>query len=298
MIYPDLSPHTGHHGLLTEWIALPQGYALRGGARVHLEHLASTWRDSDMTILLSSEEFSRAGGRGGRVDFRDLRQIFFGYSFQVICVLRDQPGFLQSVYLELSRHGLPARPPLFLQDSVKTGQVDGLWCDYSGLYRQIREAFDPGEIHLIDYLSARRSPGGLSAAIWHRIFPNIDMPDAVKSPIWANASPPVLAVWAAQVVSGWTPPPPALLTAAQEAFALEYEAGRQSLFTRNERHMLKGQAEDWNRALTTLAQGDGISLAITSEDEDPNTIHREDIGQDYWIRLARRLSFACATDAA
>ena len=35
IVYPDLTPHSGHHGFLTDWIALPQVYALpKGGARL------------------------------------------------------------------------------------------------------------------------------------------------------------------------------------------------------------------------------------------------------------------------
>lgn len=62
VIYPDAGQHTGHHWALTDWIALPAAYTRRGGGVTGLTTLAERWRDTAATVLLSSEEFSRAGG--------------------------------------------------------------------------------------------------------------------------------------------------------------------------------------------------------------------------------------------
>lgn len=298
IVYPDLTPHSGHHGFLTDWIALPQVYALPKGGGASLKHLADTYRDTDTKILLSSEEFSRAGGRGGKVDFIALRKIFSGYQFQVLCVLRPQAEFLQSVYLELSRHSLPNRPPDYLKSCLESGQVDGLWCDYGGLYRQLREAFEPSEIFLIDYASARRSKDGLVGTIWRAISPEISDPTIVPDRNWANASPRVLPIWASQVVAGWTVPPAHLKDAAAEAFDLHFESRPQCLFTRQEHTALTAQLHLWNQGLQDLVYMDGAEFVLSIAAHDPATIHREDIDQEYWIRLARRLSFACSADAA
>jgi hypothetical protein len=65
VIYPALGRHTGHHGLLTDWIALSAAYQLPEGGIGTLRSLATEYVDSDETLFLSSEEFSREGGPRG-----------------------------------------------------------------------------------------------------------------------------------------------------------------------------------------------------------------------------------------
>lgn len=304
VIYPDLKKHTGHHGLLADWIALPAVYHLPGGGISYLRQLAQTWAGTDKTIFLSSEEFSRAGGRGGSVDFSALRRIFVNYELSVICVLRDQLSFLQSVYVELSRRSVPSRPPLFLRDAIETGQVDGLWCDYAGLYMGLRNNFAAEEIQLVDYAKARTDEAGLLNTILARIGPNsIQIPgdqNAKKGPEgWSNRSPEVLPVWAAQVIAGGAAPDPLLLRSTTEAFELEYGKGRtQSLFTREESKTARAHFERRNIALSELVGRDNKLFMLDLPPAFKGQMYRDDITQDLWIRIARRLSYAKVNDAA
>ncbi|EAQ03092.1 hypothetical protein OB2597_13148 [Pseudooceanicola batsensis HTCC2597] len=299
VVYPDLGRHTGHHGLLTDWIALPQAYRLPGGARAALEKLAADWRGTDRTLLLSSEEFSRAGGRGGRVDFNELRRIFSGYELTLICVLRDQKSFLQSVYLELARNGPPPRPPALVSEAMETSQVDGLWCNFNALYSGLRQTFAADEIRLLDYAAVRTAPGGLVSRLMEVICPGTNPEIPVLPPDgWSNVSPGVLPVWAAQVIAAGGPARPHLRRAAQEASDLEFGPDRpQCLFTREESARLDLHFAPSNAALATRLQGDGQHWQLSIPDRPPDTIHREDLGAEFWIRLARRLSYV-VQDAA
>lgn len=299
VIYPDLGPHTGHHGFLTDWIALPAAYALPGGGRQALQRLAEKWRDSDRTVFLSSEELSRAGGSGGCVDFPELRDVFSGYDIRVLCVLRQQWQFLQSVFVEIARTRPPPRPPEMLRAAVETGIVDGVFCDYSALYERLKTGFDPATLHFIDYAHACAAPGGLLAAVLAYVAPGLVT--SSLTPVKggrANVSPRALPVWAALVVAGGMLPAPVLRRAAAEAFDLEYGAQRPvCLFTRAELQQIEGCFASRNAHFIRQVASHQPGFALTAQDVPETTVFREDVGADLWIRLARRLVMGMETAA-
>ena len=55
---------------------------------------------------------------------------------EVLCMLRPQWQFLQSIYLELSKHTSPARPPKLVDPVMESGMFEGLWIDYNKLLKQ------------------------------------------------------------------------------------------------------------------------------------------------------------------
>lgn len=289
VIYPDLVRHTGHHGFLTDWIALPNAYHLENGGRSALKEIATTWAGSDNTIILSSEEFSRAGGRGGAVDFAELRDIFADFDFMVICVLRDQWQFLQSVYLELSRHAPPPRPPDVVEIALATAQIDGLWCDYNELLACLSQHFAPPEMHWLDYMQARSGTGGLFGAVMHLIVPKAVSAEMLHDSSTANVSPSPIPVWAAHAVAGGSRPIHELSLAAREAFDLEFGPDRAScIFTRQEINRLVTHFGKANERFAKKIEAS--SAMLVSKLPPPSTIYREDINETYWVRLARRLS--------
>lgn len=91
VIYQALGQHTGHHGVLTDWIRLPPVFALPKCGIGTLHALAAEYVDRDVTLILSSEEFSRLESKVGCVDMAALRAIFDKfYEIKVICCLRFQ----------------------------------------------------------------------------------------------------------------------------------------------------------------------------------------------------------------
>ncbi|WP_375173910.1 hypothetical protein [Pseudooceanicola sp.] len=299
VIYPDAGRHTGHHSLLTDWIALPPPYQTPGGGISGLRALADRWRDTDATLLLSSEEFSRAGGPGGRVDFALLRSLFQGYAMRVICVLRCQWQFLQSVYLELQQTVPPPRPSALVSGALECGQVDGLWCDYLNLYDGLRETFDPEEIRLIDYAAATAQTDGLMTQLLHHAAPRATAPSPPPDAPRANASPPPIPVWAAHVVAGGPSPGWDIRRAAQEAYDLEYGPDRPGcIFTRREVQALHDRFRNRNDRLANRVRSVQPGWHLPTRPPPETTLYREDIAPDYWIRLARRLALCRTLDAA
>ncbi|WP_339851457.1 hypothetical protein [Roseovarius nubinhibens] len=292
VIYPDLSPHSGHHGFLTDWIALPAAYATPGGGRAGLARLARQLRDSEATLLLSSEELSRAGGPGGYTDLDVLRSLFAGYDILVLCVLRDQLSFLQSVYAEIARARLPPRPPDLVGEAVETGMVDGVFCDYGGLYDRLRQSFAADEIRLLDYHAACRAQGGVLASLMRYVAPglapDIYLPQSTVGQ--ANVSPRALTIWAALAVAGSALPDARLRAAANTAFDLEFGPSRPAtIFTRAEHRALAERFDPANAALCDRIRRLQPGFSLTPFAPAPDLLWREDLGPAYWVRLARRL---------
>lgn len=299
VIYPAAGRHTGHHMFLTDWIALPAAYHQPEGGLAGLSRLADRWRATDATVILSSEEFSRAGGRGGQVDFAALRQVFHGYRIRVICVLRNQWQFLQAVYLELSQSAPPPPPADLVAGALKTGQVDGLWCDYLCLYDGLRSSFAAGEIRLVDYAAASETPRGLLGEVLRQAAPNAPLPELGEPDSRANVSPPPLPVWAAHVVAGGPSPGQDIRAAAEEAWHLEFGSSRPgTILTRAEIARLHTRFADGNDRLANRVRGIQPGWHLSDRPPPDTTLFREEVPPEYWIRLARRLAMRTARAAA
>ena len=70
LVFPKLGQ--GHHGLVTDWIKLPDHFTLTAPAENHWRHIAKTQGSTGNTVFLSTEELSR-GGIGSRVDFTAIK---------------------------------------------------------------------------------------------------------------------------------------------------------------------------------------------------------------------------------
>lgn len=297
VIYPAVGKHTGHHGLLTDWIALPQAYDLPQGGLQTLQALADAHRDRDVTLFLSSEEFSRAGGAGGSVDMAALRAVFDGYEdIRVVCCLRPQWQFLQSVYLEVARDRRPPAPPCIVEEALETGQVDGLWCEYGALYTHLRSGFEAEQIRFLDFTVLRSHEGGLLGGLLAAL--DLDIKGSELTSVGAgrsNVSPRALPVWAAlalvpeglatQGLDGMV-----LTGAIATALDLEYGAGRAgSIFTRAEHAKLAEHFGRSNAALAVRVAMHQPGFALSNAPVPSDTVFREDLGAAFWVRAARRI---------
>lgn len=291
LIYPRLGRAAGHHGLVMDWVRLPKIYALDGGSLANLRQIARDHAQDDATVFLSSEEFSR-GAQQDRVDFTAVREALSGFDqIEVICVLREQWQFVQSIYLEVSKSRLPPRPPIFVETVLKEDMAEGLWTDYNRLYDHLLAAFDPAEITFFDYDACRRAEGGILGHMLRHL--GIDLDPSLLEQVnggHSNASPRPLPAWAANVIADPAVAPNWLIKSTQGAFETQYgKTARDFLWTREEFRNLCSYAAKHNARLCERLrpyQPDFAPHVTATRDDD---MYREDLRADFWLRSNRWL---------
>lgn len=286
VIYPKLGRAAGHHGLVMDWNRLPKIYELPGGSVASLRRIAQDYADRPGIVFLSSEEFSR-GNEAARVDFAAVRDALAPFeSIEVVCVLREQWQFVQSIYLEVSKSRVPPRPPQFVEAVLRDDMAEGLWTDYNLLYDHLLASFAPGEISFLDYDACRRSEGGILG----HFLSALGVPVAAEeleqvNEGRSNTSPPALPAWAANIVAEPQLAPPWLVEAMTGAFTVQFgEKARGFLWTRDELATLQRYAAERNGRLSErLAElQPGFAVSVTTPGE--GSVHREDLRADYWMR--------------
>lgn len=294
VIYPQIASVAGHHGLVKDWVPIADHYRLPAGSMATWEMLAASYGTGDHTVFLSSEEFSR-GNPQARVDWAAVRVALAPFDrVEVICLLREQWQFLQSVYLEVGKKRQVDPPEQWLKLALDRDLVAGLWMDYSKLYQQLLQDFAPDEICFYDYDQARRGAGGILGQILRHL--NIGLSVAQLEAVnggRSNPSPQPLPSFAAAVIAAPSAAPSWVVEAATRAFEHEYGAGRRNiLWTRAELQRLQDYAAARNCTLSAQLAAVQPGFALSSSTPAPDTIYREDINRDFWRRSARGLYHA------
>lgn len=293
VIYPDLYPDkeqvAGHHGLVMDWNPLPGLYALPGGSLAALQRIAEDHAAGPGTVFLSSEEFSR-GRDGARVDFAALRAALAPFeSIEVVCVLREQWQFVQSIYLEVSKIRVPPRPPQFVETVLREDMVEGLWTDYNLLYDHLLKTFSPDEIHFLDYDACTAAPGGIIGQMLRHLGLGLtaDQLELVNEGR-SNASPRALPAWAANIIAEPRVAPPWLIEACRGAFTAQFGPEAQGhLWTREEFRSLRDYAQERNGLLAARLEGRQPGFALHLTNQRDSDIYREDLRADFWMRCSR-----------
>ena len=292
IVYPRLNDIPGHHGLTAIWSPVDEEFLLPNGPEAGFAEIVKDYADSDFTVFLSSEEFSRAGPRGG-VDYHALRHQLQGFDeIQVVCVLRSQWQFIQSVYLELSKGNSPPRPPVLLNPALNQGVFAGLWANYNLFLDRLEDAFGPENVTLLDFDTCRKSTGGVVGAMLS--FLGVDPTDPELAGMLdgsSNVSPPPLASWAANILSEPQIAPNWLIWRAETFLRQEYGAkARHCLFTRAEFDRLKDHFEPLNAELARRRAPWQPDFAMTPANRDTLSLFREDIGVTFWLQFCRNLA--------
>jgi hypothetical protein len=170
LIYPRLTSAAhpqgvaGHHGLTLNLAQHFPQYLPPDGTDAAWDKIVAQHAGSDRSVLISSEEFSR-GRQGFRVDMARLAQIAAAFdTVTVVCVLRDQLQFVQSVVAQMGRvGGVPGLDP-FIR-SVFRNDTGGLWTDWRALHDHLLGGFPAARLHFIDYDRAKARPGGVIGAV-------------------------------------------------------------------------------------------------------------------------------------
>ena len=267
LVYPVLDgPEAGHHRLVTPWIDLGhRGYD--GPAGIALwQALVARHAAGPGTLVLSSEGFSRARPRA--VDFAGLAGLVADFDRRtVVCYLRNQADYIQSIYLEVLKRGRWINFDRFVADCLAEGFAGGMFLDYATLHARVRAGFAPAEIRFLAYEDAVRHPGGIVRHFLAAIGSDAAPPIATRS----NVSPGPVALWAARRAraraGGLRPRVGTAATraafraevaAAERAVAaVAGEGVRTTLFTRRQLHRLHATFEPLNRATEAAIATDG-----------------------------------------
>ncbi|WP_212769933.1 hypothetical protein [Thalassovita mangrovi] len=292
LIYPRLNQITGHHGLVCDWVPLPEVYHLPKGSTETLRDLGKQYGNRDVTVFLSSEEFSRGEPKGG-VDYAALRSALSGFDeIEVIAVLRTQWEFMQSVYLELSKNRVPPEPDKLLPPTFKRGLFAGLWADYNLLLDRLEAVFAPEEITLFDFNDCRSAEGGILGRLLTHLGVSVS-PETLAEMTAAssNISPLSLASWAANMLSDPDPAPTELVDRMGRVLRQQYgEDVNPCLFTRAEFDRLKTHFDLRNAELAKRRAPVQPGFAITPASAEGVTMFRDDIKGKFWLTAGRSLT--------
>lgn len=290
VIFPDIGRSPGHHSLVTEWIKLHKDHQMPDRPKRVWTDLVDEYADQDKTIFLTSEEFSRLSPRA--VNMEQLRDRVSRFDeVEVVCVLRNQLNFVQSVYTQICKNRGVGDLGEFIHKALNQQIVDGLAVNYNKLYSHIRTGFSANEIRLVPFEGLAQSEDGVIGE-----FLNIMGTDLRSSALkflsngHVNISPEPLALWLANTASFPKIVTPTLLKAANTVLLKEFGDGvKTTLFTTGEVIQFANVFEPLNRTLekTVANHQPGFTLAPVTIDQ--NHIHRNAIGKYFWSRFSREI---------
>lgn len=300
VIYPELGRRAGHHGLVTPWFEMPEVYDLGSPAKAVWQEIVQRHAKDDATVLLSSEEFSR-GNRSRRVDFAELREMVSDFDeVQVLCVLREQAAFLQSIFLEISKLPRQMGWREFYDKAMKARFASGLFLDYNQLYDHILAGFAPEEIAFLSYDTAIRTEGGVIGQVLAMTGAPLT-PDDLDLGESANISPDPLSFWAARMVTAGQPITPELMAVVTEAVHRQFgEDCRTTIFSTAELRAVIKHFSAANRRFVERVAEVQPEFSLPPSRLTENHVDRGQLNAGFWMRVARMVyaGQATASDAA
>ncbi len=289
LVYPKLDyQHTGHHGLIAESVGLPNTFHLETGGKAAWERINAKYSKGDHTVFLSTEEFSRAD-RERSVDFVRLRNMLSGFdSISVLCFLRPQWRFLQSIYLEISRTRSPPRPPEMIVEAINSGRCQGLYLDYTDLLDRLGTPSSSDEITLVDFEAVRQNEGGLIAAALGATGVDLDASDLMATQNGhSNRSPHALSQWAANLLVEPYPATDGIVNATQGTLGSHEPS---CLLTRGE---IASMNQAFSASNQTLIEARGpyqLDFQLSDPPLPNKCKHREEVTLEDWLKIGRELA--------
>jgi hypothetical protein len=234
IVYPRIGPFAPHHHLTTAWIDLPERYRGRRPARENWATIVKAWAGDARTVIVSSEEFSRM--RPKAVDLAELRRIVEPFDRKrMVCVLRNQLGYMQSIYLQVIKDNPFVPFDAYVAQCLRTGYATGLALDYNDLLDRMLGGFALSETVWLPYERAAQA-GGLVAQFLAALDLPVEAQELAPLPGGdSNVSPDPLVLWMARQLAG--PGEPALRHLGRARALLASELGpsvRTTLFTRDQ----------------------------------------------------------------
>jgi hypothetical protein len=284
IIYPTIGRFSGHHMLASEWIAINQSYLPIGGHDKTWQYLVNTYANSDKTVVLSSEEFSRAFPT--RVNMAELRERLSAFDqVEIVCFLRDQKSFLQSIYLEISKGRHPNLPEVMLEEAKKDYLADGLWLDYNLLYDHLLTAFSKDEITFVPYNKAIESKGGILEGFLKLLGFSLGIETLNLGPKLSNVSEDPLKIWAANMINAPKPAPEELLQAIQNRLEQLYGTPlKTTLFTPYEVQQFAETFDPLNRSFCARLSDQQPDFELPLITFEKDTPHRGMLSGSTWLK--------------
>lgn len=291
VIYPQIGIQAGQHPLAAVWNPFMQPADRSFDPRAAWQDLIRTHAHGDHSLLLSSEEFSRISDRG--VDMSELAQWLRPFDeVLVLCTLRNQAAFLQSVYQEIVANRPPYDWAKFFAHCLQRLRCDGLALNYDQLLSHITAGFAPSQIRFVCYETARQAPGGLLGQ--YLALMGLDIAPESFAPVpqtASNISPQPLASFSATQIARPAAPPEGLIRMMQDSLDRRFGAGkRTTLFTRKEAAQLAKATQKSNQAFqrrVTALQPDFQLAPVSVGTVD---LWREDLDAAFWAESCRALA--------
>ena len=278
LTYPILPSQ--HHGLVADWINLPAQYHYPAGAEANWRYINETHAGTDSTVLISTEELSR-GTKDNQVNFTELREWTSGFDeVQVVCVLREQVSFIQSIFFEVFKKGGKIDWAAYLTGALNNKMATGLYLDYNDLYERLLADFDAGEVSFIPYRPAGQYANPLDTLLNHIGFP--ELIGAMKQKD-ANKSPSPLETWLAVMIARPGPFDPELANAIAPIFG----GLKTTLFSVPEYKQVRERFAPLNEQFLDRYSGltnKDLELAHFSHETH---VFRNQITQKRWLQLAK-----------
>ncbi|MEL7301283.1 MAG: hypothetical protein AAFM92_12950 [Pseudomonadota bacterium] len=298
--YPNMGRVPGHHGLVTDWVNLPPVFHLPEGSAAAWQRLVRETAKGDQTVFLSSEEFSR-GHPDNRIDLAKIRSWLDPFEeVRVICTLRDQVSFLQSVYLEISKKKAPMMWATYLSNAIKRGYAAGLLLDYTQLDDHLLTAFSEHEIEYLDYSTACEGPGILATVLDKA---GCEMDPALlangKNVPSANVSPDPLSAWIAGMIVRPNVPSTEMIAFVNEKLLSALKGPSDTtIFTRSEQKRVEAVVEPKNAALHQRLAARQPNFRLSPTSFPKGIAYRNDLPTGFWLNLSKSLYKGDAPDAA
>lgn len=287
IVYPDYG-HSAHHGLIAHWNNLPKGYRVAGDPERVWQELARRYSKSDKTLLLSSEEFSRVAEN--RPDFQKI----IGYlrdfeSVRLVCFLRDQVSYLQSIYTEVSKIMSPPPPPAIVAETLVTGRFTGVALDYNDLLDTIGAQVSPEILEFHSYDDACRAEGGI-LGYFLRLMGVSFASAATKDEVRVNESVPPLTVWASNMIAAPRVSTPRLHGLVRKALARRFpDYAKGVVFNPDEIARLIERFEPENERFFGRVSQNNPHLRMPRQNRFLGQLCRRDVDVIAWNEIAREL---------
>ena len=210
----------------------------------------------------------------------------------MVCTLRNQLTYMQSIYLQITKDSRGPGLEAFVNQCLRSNRATGVLLDYGALYDHLLTGFGADEIVFVSYEAALRHPEGILGHLLDRLgLPGVAVGLEPLAAGDFNVSPEPLAAWAANQISAPRVADRGLVALAREVFAQTFGAeARSTLFSRPEVARVAAHFAPLNTAFEARYRRIDPDFALAPLELPPGLVYRGQLTQpQFWIGLGRRL---------